>query len=266
MIGDDTGDNVIPLPGVRLAPPAVPPASGDGPGAPFEETEGISLVEAGPPDSAIMASAIEAILFTAGDPIPLPRLRTFLADPDEDQLRAALVQLQARYERGGHGIRLVEVGGGWQIRTHPRFATWVVRSRGMRAARLSKAALETLAVVAYKQPVTRAEIEDVRGVDAGGVLRTLLERGLVRTLGHREEPGRPLEYGTTPRFLEIFGLRDLSDLPTLRDLRELKDDDPREGVGVGDGDAFEEGEAEPWDDDDAPSHDITWLPRPDDEP
>ena len=106
--------------------------------------------------------------------------------------------------------------------------------RGGRPVKLSHAALETLSIVAYRQPVTRSEVEGLRGVDSGGVLRMLCERGLVAVTGRREGPGRPLIYGTTPEFLAMFSLRDLSDLPTLRDLRELRMDDPREGVGESD--------------------------------
>ena len=253
---DRRDDNVIPMPGLRRPPP---PSPGDGPGADFEE--GIAFLDPGPPDGAILASAAEAVLFTLADPVPLPRLRSFLGDPEEDQLRASLVQLQARYDRGGHGIRLVEVAGGWQLRTHPRFATWVVRSRGNQVVRLSKAALEALSIIAYRQPVSRGEVEDIRGVDTGGVIRTLLGRNLVRCMGHRDEPGRPLLYGTTPQFLEMFGLRDLSDLPTLRDLRELKDDDPHDAVGLGDPE--EEGEGPPWEDEEEPPiPELFWLPPP----
>lgn len=217
------GNNVIPLPGFRREAPAPgPPAGG----------AGLSLIEgdddlAQPPDPSIMAAAAEAVLFTAGDPVPFARLRELLDGPDDDELRAALSLIRVRYGRAGHGLRLVEVAGGWQLRTHPRYARWCARARAVKPLRLSRAALETLAIVAYEQPVTRAEVEQLRGVDPGAILRMLVERGVVRTLGHQNSPGRPLLYGTTPRFLEIFGLRDLGDLPTLKDLRELKEDDPQ---------------------------------------
>ncbi len=216
------GNNVIPLPGFRREAPAPgPPAGG----------AGLSLIEgdddlAQPPDPSIMAAAAEAVLFTAGDPVPFARLRELLDGPDDDELRAALSLIRVRYGRAGHGLRLVEVAGGWQLRTHPRYARWCARARAVKPLRLSRAALETLAIVAYEQPVTRADVEQLRGVDPGTLLRMLVERGLVRTLGHQNTPGRPLLYGTTPQFLEVFGLRDLSDLPTLRDLRELAEDDP----------------------------------------
>jgi len=119
-----------------------------------------------------------------------------------------------------------------------RAARYVAAMRGEKPLKLSKAALDTLAIVAYRQPVTRAEVEDLRGVDPGGILRMLAERGLICITGRKDEPGRPLLYGTTPDFLSMFGLRDLSDLPTLRDLRELQRDDAREGIGSTDEDVM----------------------------
>src|SRR5208283_4748118 len=119
------------------------------------------------------------------------------------------------------GFEIAEVAGGWQLRTCTDLAEYVQALHPRRAVRLSRAALETLAVVGYKQPITRAEIEHVRGVDAGAVLRSLLERELVRIAGHREIPGRPMLYATTRRFLEVFGLSSLEDLPSLRDLQEI---------------------------------------------
>jgi segregation and condensation protein B len=113
------------------------------------------------------------------------------------------------------------VAGGYQLRTHPEFASYLQKLQLTRPLRLSSAALETLSIVAYRQPVTRAEVEHVRGVDAGPVMRTLLERKLVKMTGHRDVPGRPMLYSTTKRFLEIFGLADLDALPTLRELEEL---------------------------------------------
>lgn len=228
---DDEGQRgqVIPLPGFRRSPP-----EGDAaprPHRPLHIVEDDDHPRA--PDSTRLAAAAEAVLFTLGDPVPFAMLRDLLDGPEAQDLRAALALVQARYERTGHGLRLVEVAGGWQVRTHPHYARWCSNARGVRPLRLSRAALETLSIVAYEQPVTRAEVEQLRGVDPGAILRMLVERGLIRTQGHRAVPGRPLLYGTTPRFLEVFGLRDLSDLPTLRDLRELKEDDPNATVDSG---------------------------------
>jgi segregation and condensation protein B len=141
---------------------------------------------------------------------------------DETGVRAALTALDARLGRTGSGVRLVPVADGWQLRTDARFAPWVATIRGGKPFRLSRPALEVLSVVAFRQPVTKGGIDDIRGVDSGGVLRMLLERGLVRILGRSEDPGRPLTYGTTPAFLELFGMRSLADLPTLKDLRQLQ--------------------------------------------
>jgi segregation and condensation protein B len=119
---------------------------------------------------------------------------------------------------------LCEVAGGWQFRTNPDNAEWVRKMLASKPVRLSRAALETLAVIAYRQPVTRAEIEDVRGVDSGGVLKLLLDRRLIKIIGKKEEIGRPSLYGTTKDFLEFFGLKDLTNLPTLREFHELTEE------------------------------------------
>lgn len=121
----------------------------------------------------------------------------------------------------GGGFYLQEVAGGFQMRTRPEHSEWIKRYLQPNPVRLSRAALETLAIVAYKQPVIRADIEQIRGVDCGGILRTLLERRLVRVLGRREIPGRPLIYATTRFFLEVFGLKDLKDLPTPKEIEEM---------------------------------------------
>ena len=130
-------------------------------------------------------------------------------------------ELNADYVAQRRAFEICEVAGGYQIRTHPEFASYLQNLQRTRPLRLSNAALETLSIVAYRQPVTRAEVEHVRGVDAGPVMRSLLERKLVKLAGRREVPGRPMLYATTKRFLEIFGLADLRDLPTLRELEDL---------------------------------------------
>ena len=137
------------------------------------------------------------------------------------EVRELVKELELEYERDDRAFEIWEVAGGYQIRTRPAFAGYVRQLQRERAFRLSRAALETLAVVAYKQPVTRAEVENIRGVDVGPVMRTLVERKLVRIAGHREVPGRPLLYATTKRFLEVFGFSRLEDLPTLREIDDL---------------------------------------------
>ncbi len=226
----EAGGKVILLPGLRLLegearrpPPEEREEGDDRPIAEvYEEIERF-----GPPSPAFLQPAVEAVLFASDKPLRFELLQDALGGVDPGALRGALTNLTRHYESRGAGIRLVEVAGGYQLRTVARAAAYVARARGVKPVKLSKAAVETLSIVAYRQPVTRLEVEGIRGVDCGGMLRMLLERGLVKVLGRRDEPGRPLVYGTTPEFLEMFGLRDLSDLPTLRDLRELQADDAR---------------------------------------
>ena len=184
-----------------------------------------------PPEPHMVESTVEALLFSSDQPLTTQQINNYLANPGISIIRDCMLRIQSRFRRPGSGIRLVEVAKGWQLRTDMRAARHVSAMRGEKPIKLSKAALDTLAIVAYRQPVTRAEVEDLRGVDPGGILRMLSERSLICVTGRKDEPGRPLLYGTTPDFLSIFGLRDLSDLPTLRDLRELQRDDARDGIG-----------------------------------
>jgi len=146
-------------------------------------------------------------------------LKRLLNERDGKRITTALEALRER--RADTGIQLVSVAGGWQLRTHPANGAWVAKLVAGRPQRLSRAMMETLAIVAYRQPITRPEIDEIRGVDCGPVLRTLLDRSLVRVIGKKEEVGRPMLYGTTPEFLKTFSLRDLTELPTLRDFHEL---------------------------------------------
>lgn len=162
---------------------------------------------------------LEALIFAAPSPLPLSRLRQLTGIRDNSALEDSLARLAARHE--GRGIVLSVVSGGYQLRTAPRFAPYVAELVAGRPVRLSRAQLETLAIIAYRQPITRPEIDDIRGVDSSGTLRVLLERDLVRVLGKREEVGRPILYGTTKEFLDFFSLADLRELPTLREYAEL---------------------------------------------
>ena len=168
-----------------------------------------------------LASIVESMLFAAGGPVPLAKLVQALDGHDRREVAAAVRTLADAYEREGRGLRVVEVAGGFQIRTAAEHGPWVRRLLGGRPPRLSRPMLETLAIIAYRQPCTRPEIEAIRGVDADAVLSTLLERRMIRIIGRKEAPGRPLLYGTTPEFLEVFGLPDLEALPPLRDLGEM---------------------------------------------
>ena len=177
-------------------------------------------------------SIAEALILASPEPIPLPRLASLIPSCKPALARGLVEELNAEYARRGRAFEITEVAGGFQIRTLPAYASYVQASQPERPLRLSQAALETLAVVAYRQPATRAEIEYVRGVDVGAVLRSLLERALVRIAGHREVPGRPLLYATTRRFLEVFGLARIEDLPTLRELAELAPEGPAEAAPI----------------------------------
>lgn len=172
-----------------------------------------------PPDQLL--PAIEACLFAVGGVVSVAQLAAALR-VDTEVVEGGIEAVRERFARGGSGIRLVPVADGWQLRTEPRLAPWVAAIRGGKPARLSRAALETLAIIAFRQPVSKGVLDDVRGVECGAVLRMLADRGLVRTMGRSEEPGKPILWGTTPAFLELFGLRSLADLPTLRDLRALE--------------------------------------------
>ncbi|WP_321370769.1 SMC-Scp complex subunit ScpB [uncultured Desulfuromusa sp.] len=163
---------------------------------------------------------VEAFIFAADSPLSLDRLSTFLEQP-KATLRPIVLELQQEYGSEKHGFFLAEVAGGYQFRTSEEFAPSLRKLNRTRAPRFSRAALETLAIVAYRQPATRAEIEYLRGVDSGGVMKTLLDKSLLRILGKKDIPGRPLMYGTSRQFLELFGLRDLNDLPTLKEFAAL---------------------------------------------
>lgn len=168
-----------------------------------------------------LSSIIESIIFTSESAISTDRICDLLDEFDRDEVRAALSELSEFHEARGGGFELVAVAGGWQFRTRATYQGYVTRHIKARSSKFSQSALETLAIVAYRQPITRAEIEHLRGVDCGGVLKSLLEKRVVRILGKKDIPGRPLIYGTSKEFLEIFGLKDLKSLPTLKEIQAL---------------------------------------------
>lgn len=170
-----------------------------------------------------LIAIIECIIFTAESALSLDRLCELLPEFERDQIKAALTDLAAACEERGGGVQLAEIAGGWQFRTHPDFQQYVARHIKTKSAKFSQSALETLAIVAYRQPITRVEVEHLRGVDCGGVLKSLLEKRLVKILGKKDIPGRPLIYGTSKEFLEVFGLKDLKSLPTLKEIQALDD-------------------------------------------
>lgn len=164
---------------------------------------------------------LEALIFVSEGPLSLAQMSHVLETEDKDAVQAALLELVAEYQEMERAFTLVEVAGGYVFRTRSELAFWLRRLRREQVTRLSRAALETLAIIAYKQPVLKADIERLRGVEVGGVLRMLMEKDLVRVVGRKDLPGRPLVYGTTKRFLEVFDLKDLNDLPTLEEMEAL---------------------------------------------
>jgi segregation and condensation protein B len=166
-----------------------------------------------------LAQLLEAALFSACRPLTAEELASLDADASPADVRVALEQLREHYDFNQHGVELVEMAGGYQILTRAIHAAAIERAQlSVRASKLTAATLETLAIIAYRQPVGRVEIEEIRGVSAGGVLRSLQERGLIEVVGRSEALGRPLLYGTTPMFLELLGMRDLADLPKAEEL------------------------------------------------
>ena len=164
---------------------------------------------------------IESLLFVAEDPLTIDSIKKVLDSADSNAIRNVLNELSSEYEARKGGFFLLEVAGGYQIRTRPEYRQWIRRLLRPHPLRLSNAALETLAIVAYKQPVIRSDIEHLRGVDCGGILRMLLERKLIRVVGRKEIPGRPMIYTTTKKFLELFELKDLKDLPSPKEIEDL---------------------------------------------
>jgi len=189
--------------------------------AAMETEAGPGVVKRPSAPAESLKSIVEALVFVCDQPVTPKELGRTLRT-DAATVRAALEAIVL--ETAGRGVQLVEVAGGFQLRTSPEHASWVQYWLEARPVRLSRASLETLAILAYRQPVTRADVELVRGVDCGGVLKLLLERGLVKILGKKDEPGRPLLYGTTSGFLELFAMKSLRDLPTLREFAELTDE------------------------------------------
>lgn len=207
------------------------------------EAEDDASEEAEALDHDRLKSVIESLLFVSDVPLSVSRMRALTRAPNNKAVSAALEQLMAEYE--DRGIRLYKVGGGFQFRSHAANSEWVQKLVVGKPVRLTRAQLETLAIIAYRQPITRPEIDDIRGVDSGGTLRLLLDRDLIRVLGKKEEPGRPLLYGTTPDFLEFFNLNDLRDLPTLTEYSELSPESLEEVERLAPAEPEDEAEPEP---------------------
>ena len=165
-----------------------------------------------------LKKALECVLFVAAKPLPLEEVARILQVPLDEALML-LNELAVEYERRS-GLAIVEVAGGWRMVTRPEFAPYIARLHPPQRIRLSRGSLEVLAIIAYHQPITRPEIEQLRGVDSSAAIQSLLEHGLIQVVGYKETVGRPRLYATTPKFLELFGLRSLDELPPLREWQE----------------------------------------------
>ena len=181
-----------------------------------------------------LTPAVEAVLLAAGRPVTIDQILELYEEhqrPPADEVQAALEELARIYDENGHGIEVAEVASGWRVQIRTAHADVVSRLWQERPSRYSRALLETLALIAYRQPITRSEIEDIRGVTVSTtIMRTLHERNWIRVVGHREVPGRPELLGTTREFLDYFGLKSLDDLPTLAELQDL--DGIKEQLGL----------------------------------
>jgi segregation and condensation protein B len=211
----------------REPPPDLDAAPHSDEPVPPEATE--DHLDEHPPDpgsadaaSPRMQSIVESLLFAADKPLTLKHLGDLLGETELARVRAAVAAVELAQQ--SRGFQLHQVAGGYQFRTNPENAQWVQKLLASKPVRLTRAQIETLAICSYRQPVTRPEIDEIRGVDSGGTLKTLLDRTLIRIVGKKEEPGRPILYGTTKEFLEFFNLRDLKDLPTLREFHELSEE------------------------------------------
>lgn len=180
---------------------------------------------------------LEAILFASGKPMTISEIRKMMQNaPSAKEIEQTIAGLRDEYQKEGRSFEIVEVAGGYEIVTRKTYAPWLARLELQRKARqASRSALETLAILAYKQPVTRAEIEDLRGVDISAVLSTLLERNFIKIVGRKEVPGRPFLYGTTEKFLEHFGLKSIGGLPNIGEIKSLVEQAVRKEELIGDG-------------------------------
>jgi segregation and condensation protein B len=189
-----------------------------------EEDEAAGVEEARELTRSHLRGLLEALVFASDKPVKSGELARLASAPVK-QVRELLAELKGTYAH--RGIVLDEVAGGWLFRTSVQYAPFVREMSSEKPVRLTRAQVETLAIAAYRQPITRPEVDDIRGVDSGATLKLLLERDLVRILGKKDEPGRPILYGTTTQFLEFFGLKSLKDLPTLKEFTELSDESRR---------------------------------------
>ena len=240
LVKDDATGSLFPNPAAlalagQAAPLPADPAIAQGQAPGERKSDEQELAEGALDDLKLLAEAarfatpqrvqqvLEAILFSAEKPLDVAQMMD-ATQFTKDQVAAGVAGLTKAYLERNGGVIVADLGGRWQLRTEPQVGAYVRRMLQVKPMRLTRAALETLAIIAYRQPITRPEMEDLRGVDCGAVTKALLERKLVRILGKKDEPGRPLLYGTSKEFLELFNLRDLTQLPTLREFQELSEE------------------------------------------
>ena len=174
-------------------------------------------------DTKLLKSVIEGLVFAHSEPVTIDSLAAVIQGVTSEKIQSVLDELEQEYLQRSGGFVLAKVAGGYQFRSLPNIAPWILEMRRMKPARLSRAALETLSIIAYNQPVTKGRIEQIRGVESSAPLRSLVERDLVVIVGRKDIAGRPILYGTSKRFLEVFGLADLASLPALPEIEKLND-------------------------------------------
>lgn len=172
----------------------------------------------------LLKSIVEGLIFAHSEPLSAESIAGVVRDASLPDIQSILDELEQEYRQRARGFVLSRLAGGYQFRSLSAIAPWILDMRRMKPARLSRAGLETLAIVAYNQPITRSRIEQIRGVETAGTIKNLVERDLVTVVGRKDIPGRPLLYGTSKRFLEVFGLEDLASLPPLPEIEELSDE------------------------------------------
>lgn len=199
-------------------------------------------------DPQELKAILENLLLAADQPVTVDRLKkTFINQADREEIKSALIELAEEYQ--SKSLQIIEVAGGYQLSTRSEYSEWIRKFLKLdKTTRLSQPSLDTLSIVAYKQPITRQEVDDIRGVDSSGVIRTLLEKKVIAPAGRKPVPGKPVLYRTTQRFLEYFGLKDLSDMPTLEDLKD------EEILGDAEGDAQTQISFEPESAEESPEH------------
>jgi segregation and condensation protein B len=172
----------------------------------------------------LLKSVVEGLIFAHAEPVSAKALADVIQTVPADEIQAVIDELEQEYLKRSRGFILYNVAGGYQFRSLPHVAPWILESKKLKPAKLSRAALETLAIIAYSQPVTRGRIEKIRGVESSATVKHLIERELVEVVGRKDIPGRPLLYATSPRFLEVFGLPDLASLPPLPELEAVENE------------------------------------------